>query len=282
VGVSGTFTDAKGSMLMTGGTLLTTNSYVEVRGFAGISNGVWRASDVSVAGSFVDLSSAGRMVFAGGSTTISSNLSIGSCDAFSLSAGVVTVAGGELMVTNAATNATLHIENGVFRLERGTVIVDTIDLTSSCARFERTGGTLIYRTALLDPMRDDDGDGGSNSLEQSHGTDPLDPVDKRRDLDGDGASDVDEMLAGTDRFNRNSVFKIISILPQGTDVRLRWKTVGGKTNIIQAAEWIAGSNSFENLAILVLPGTGDKTNTFIEPDGVIKGPSRFYRVKIIP
>lgn len=281
VGVSGTFADAKGSMFMTGGTLFTTNSYVEVRSFAGISNGVWRASDVSVSGNLAD-STIGRMVFAGGITTISSNLFIGSCAPFSMSTGVVTVAGGELVVTNAVINATLHLDNGVFRLEAGTVIVDTIDLMSPCARFERTGGTLIYRTALLDPLRDDDGDGVSNSLERSHGTDPLDPVDKVRDTDGDGASDVDEILSGTDRFKSNSVFKIISILPQGTDVRLRWKTVGGKTNIIQAAERIAGSGSFEDLAILVLPGTGDRTNTFIEPEGAIKGPSRFYRVKVIP
>ena len=33
---------------------------------------------------------------------------------------------------------------------------------------------------------------------------------------------------------------------------------------------------------VVLPGTGDRTNTLIEAEVAIKGPSRFYRVKVIP
>ncbi len=276
-------TNSESSLLMTGGALFTTNALVEIKSFAAISNGVWRASDVSVLDNHLDSSGAGRMVFAGGTTTISSNLLIGRCAQFpSGTTGLVTVAGGELIVTNAGSNATLRIENGVFRLESGTVVADTIALTTPCARFERTGGTLIYRTALLDPLRDDDGDGVPNGLEQSKGSDPLDPADKQRDSDGDGAFDADEILAGTDRFNSNSVVKIISILRQGIDVRLRWKTVGGKTNTIQAAERLGVSNIFEDIATLVLPGTGDRTNTFIEAEGAIKGPSRLYRVKVIP
>jgi hypothetical protein len=276
-------TNSESSLLMTGGALFTTNAFVEIVSFAAISNGVWRARDVSVFDNHLDSSGAGRAVFAGGTTTISSNLLIGRCAQFPGGrTGLVTVAGGQLIVTNAATNAMLRIENGVFRLEGGTVVADTIALTNPCARFERTGGTLIYRTALLDPLRDDDGDGAPNGLEQSKGSDPLDPADRQRDNDGDGASDVHELLAGTDRFNSNSVVKIISILPQGEDVRVRWKTVAGKTNIVQAAQSLGGSNIFEDLATLVLPGTGERTNTFIEAEGAINGPSRLYRVKVIP
>ncbi len=268
-----------GSLLITGGTLLTTNSSVGVRGVAVISNGVWRAMDVGV-GSAFEPSRISQIAFASGSTTISSSLRIGDCGLIN-SMGLVTVSGGELIVTNALTNATLQVLNGTFRLEGGTVIVDKIDLTSPCARFERSGGTLIYRTAILDPMRDDDGDGAPNGLEQSNGFDPLDPDDKR-DTDGDGVPDAEELLAGTDHRNSNSVVKIILILPQGEDVRLRWKTVAGKTNIIQAAESLGASSSFADLATIVIPGTGDRTNTFIEPEGAIKGPSRVYRVKVIP
>ncbi len=274
-------TNGPGRLHLAGGTFLTTNTQVGVAGFLGVSNGVWRAQEVSVGNGLQQLFGVGRMVVAGGTTTIASSLVLGTCIGFA-GTGLVTVAGGSLLVTNAATNATLRIENGVFRIEGGTVVVDTIDLTRPCGRLEWIGGVLAYRTALLDPARDDDGDGASNGLELSHGSDPLDPADGRRDSDGDGAVDAVELLAGTDRFDRESVVRIISILPQGPDLRLRWKTVGGKTNIIQAAANLDGVDSFEDLATVVIPGTGNRTNTFIEPDGANNGASRLYRVKVIP
>jgi len=273
-------TNASGSLLITGGEFVTTNASTSIPNIAVISNGLWRARDISV---FQAIGSAasGRLVVAGGSTRVATDLLIGEQFSCSLT-GQVAVTGGDLIITNAATNATLAVYTGTFRLEGGTVIADRIDLTSPCSRFERTGGTLLYRTALLDPLRDDDNDGVPNGLEQSKGFDPLDPADARRDSDGDGATDGLELLSGSDPFNADSIVKIISLLRQGDDMRVRWKTVAGRTNIVQAAETLGQASNFVDLAPLAIAGSGDRTNTFIEPDGAIISPSRFYRIRVVP
>ena len=50
----------------------------------------------------------------------------------------------------------------------------------------------------LPPDGDSDGDGMSNSFEQQHGLDPLDPSDASQDGDNDGFSNLQEFQAGTD------------------------------------------------------------------------------------
>src|SRR5262249_55202887 len=52
--------------------------------------------------------------------------------------------------------------------------VNKLILNSQCgATFNHVGGTLTYNELILDPNGDADGDGLSNSWEQTHGLDPL-------------------------------------------------------------------------------------------------------------
>jgi hypothetical protein len=276
---------ATGSLWVTGGELITTNSYTSIgqSGFGqmAVSNGVWRARDVNL-GSFVNTSSTTNVLsIAGGSTLLSSNLAVGT-PSYCLTNNLLAVSGGTLILSNAAHDAKLLVGSGTFTLSGGTVKVDTIDLSNPCARFVRTGGTLIYQTAILDPARDDDGDDLTNALEQSLGYDPLNPADGFADYDGDGSSNADEILAGTNPTNAASQLRIRSLLVQGDDVRIRWSTGGGRLNAIQVADsMVGGTSNFVDLAYIPIPGSGDKTNTYVDVDGAKQGPARFYRIKLV-
>ena len=60
---------------------------------------------------------------------------------------------------------------------------------------QHRGGT---GETVLPPDGDSDGDGMSNSFEQQHGLDPLDPSDASQDADNDGFTNLQESQAGTD------------------------------------------------------------------------------------
>ena len=185
-----------GTVWMTGGQLLTSST--SGLGGAGVgrmilSNGTWESLWTSV-GQFAGAQ--GTLTILGGTNTVDGWLHIGTSDC--KATGTVTVAGGSLFVTNDSANAVLDVENGTFTLSSGTVIVNTFVMTNSCARFVRTGGTLIYGNAILNPNADTDGDGIPNGYELAHGLDPLNPADATADNDGDGFSNLQEYLAGTD------------------------------------------------------------------------------------
>jgi len=276
-----------GTVQVAGGELLTTNSSATVgydgQGQMSVTAGVWRALEVGV-GTLPSLSTNFHTLsIAGGTTLLSSNLSVGNVFVCATN-NLLAVSGGSLTLSNAAHDAKLLVTSGTFALSGGTVKVDTIDLSNPCAHFARTGGTLIYTTAILDPARDDDGDGMSNALEQATGYDPLNAADGLGDPDGDGIRTTDEVLAGTNPNSSNSYLRILSLQRQGDDVRLRWFTAGGKLNAIQAADSIVSGtpSNFTDLAYIPVAGSGDKTNTFVDVDAAKQGPARFYRIKLVP
>ena len=145
-----------GFVWMTGGQLITTNTSTYVgHSFDGfgqmvVSNGAWQARDLTVGAGGL-----GTFRLVGGTTTISSNLVLGDCTDGSV--GLVHLAGGTLYVTNATHTAVVDIENGTLTINGGgTLVADVIVLTNSCGNFDREGGMLIYRTAVLDPDGDAD------------------------------------------------------------------------------------------------------------------------------
>src|SRR5205814_326456 len=153
----------------TGGLLFVTNATVV--GFLGvgqmtISNGTWLTSDASGVVLGGGGSARGTLNIAGGTNSIPSSLVLGTSDC--AATGIVSVTGGELRITNSLANALLLVESGTLSISGGLVEINTIILSNSCAHFSRTGGTLIYGTATLDPNRDEDADGISNGYEQSH------------------------------------------------------------------------------------------------------------------
>jgi len=272
---------ATGTVWMTDGLLTVSNGFVNV-GSSGIgrmtvSNGTWTSRNIVIA--FAG-SSQGTLTINGG-TSICTNMILGSANCAAV--GILNVAGGALYVTNAG-NGVLEIRSGTLTLSSGTLEVDKFVMTNSCAHFVRSGGTLIYGSAVLDPNRDDDGDGIPNGYEQAHGLDPLNGVNATTDSDGDGLTDLQEYLAGTDPGNSASAFRITSIVNTGSNTLVTWMMGPGKTNALQ---WTVGTgdgsyqtNAFANLFI-VTNTTGTITN-FLDVGGATNKPSRYYRVRLVP
>jgi hypothetical protein len=94
-------------------------------------------------------------------------------------------------------------------------------------------------------------------------------------------TNLQEFLAGTNPTNSDSVFRVVSIAPQGTNMLLIWQAGGGRTNVVQSSGVVSGS--YSNLsANMVLPGSGDIMTNYLDTSAGTNQPSRFYRIRVGP
>src|ERR1019366_4399913 len=77
-------------------------------------------------------------------TSLTIGLASPTCD------NLVQLNSGTLAVTNFGTGV-LDVRNGQLILNSGTLQVDTLVITNSCASFVHAGGTLIAGSVVLDP-----------------------------------------------------------------------------------------------------------------------------------
>ena len=132
--------NSTGTVWVTGGQLEMDGVVIGLAG-AGqmtMSNGNWQAVGVSVGAAS---GGNGTLTVAGGTSAVSSNLTIGTPDCTGV--GTVIVNGGGLFVTNAAHNAVLDLESGTLTLSSGTLVVDVLVTNNPCGVFQQTGGTLV-------------------------------------------------------------------------------------------------------------------------------------------
>ena len=120
-------------------------------------------------------------------------------------------------------------------------------------------------------------------------------ADPNADFDGDGMSNTNEFLAGTDPTNTASAFRITAIAREGSNYRITWQTVGGRTNVVQGAigtfdtfgNPISASYTndyFDITAPFVIPGSGTAATNWLD-DGSWLGdftnwPARYYRIRV--
>jgi T5SS/PEP-CTERM-associated repeat protein len=240
-----------------------------------VSNGTVRTPGMLVGAS---AGNAGTVQLAGGNTHVFSNMTVGfvACT----STGIVNVVGGNLYVTNATGNAVLEVSSGTFTLSSGTVMVDNLVITNACGHFVRNGGSLIVGTLVLDPNLDADGDGIPNGYEQSHGLDPLNGINATLDSDGDGLTDLQEYLAGTDPNDSASAFRVTSVVPTNSSIRVTWTMGASKTNALQA---VTATGFTTNMAdIFIVTNTVGTVTNYLDVGGATNIPSRFYRVRLVP
>jgi len=138
---------------------------------------------------------------------------------------------------------------------------------------------------LLDPTKDQDGDGMPNGFEQSHGLNPFNGADANDDTDHDGFTNLQEYQAGTDPTDvSSSPFRITDIHPEGADMRVAWMPGSGTTNALQStAGTTDGSyetNDFTDLFI-VTNTLGTVTN-YLDLGAATNFPARYYRVRLVP
>jgi hypothetical protein len=283
----------QGALTVADGEVVATNGVGQILvGELGVGRMTMLGGNVMAQGVCVDCENGlgGDLATFGGSLVVLSNLTVGSC---TIDGGFAEIEmnGGTIYVTNAAHNAVLDVRNGIFQLNGGTLVVDKLVVTNLClGLFDHTGGTLIAGTVVLDPNQDTDGDGLPNGWEQSYGLDPLSSVGDNGpngDPDMDGVSNFEEFLDGTNPTLSPQSFRILSIAPQGNDIRITWSTVAGTTNIVQAtAGTVNGSyttNGFTNISSpSVIPGSATVTNSYLDIGGATNKPSRFYRVRLVP
>jgi hypothetical protein len=124
---------------------------------------------------------------------------------------------------------------------------------------------------------DTDGDGLPDAWEDAHQFDRLNPNDAQLDADGDGLSNLREYLAGTDPRDPASVLRVAGLEVRGSDVRVTFRAVPGKTYQLERAAAL-GSQSWtvvktfpaDTAPNMLVIDTGSATN------------QAFYRIRLAP
>jgi ribonuclease len=76
------------------------------------------------------------------------------------------------------------------------------------------------------------------------------------------------------------VFALTNLVVQGTNILLKWNTIGGQANFVQAAA--APSGNFTDISEAIIKGGGDLTNaSYLDLGGATNSPARFYRVRLV-
>ena len=161
----------------------------------------------------------------------------------------------------------------------------TVASSSSCYTFiANTNWNLVANFAALYSV----GDGIPDSWRAQYfpNVDPTGTTTNRLscatcDADGTGQDNLFKFLAGLNPTNPASIFRILSTVQQGIDFNVTWQTVGDDTNVLQAATSVSGiySNISPNI---IITGSGDTFTNYIDAGGATNGPSRFYKIQLVP
>ena len=82
----------------------------------------------------------------------------------------------------------------------------------------------------------------------------------------------------------SGVFAATNLVGQGTNTLLKWGTIGGETNVVQAASgnFGAATNKFTDISPPIVASGGDPTNaSYVAPGGATHSPARYYRVRLL-
>ncbi len=105
---------------------------------------------------------------------------------------------------------------------------------------------------------------------------------------GKGISNTNQFLLGLNPTNPASVFRILTVVQQTTDVVVTWDAGAGRTNALQATSGDASgnySNNFVDITTpphIIIPGSGDVTTNYTDSGGATNSPTRYYRVRLVP
>lgn len=80
-----------------------------------------------------------------------------------------------------------------------------------------------------------------------------------------------------------SVFRITGIKREGNDINVTWQSVGGKTNIIQAATGRPDGTNYTDIpeSYTIVNGIGDTITNYVDKGAITNSYGRFYRGKIV-
>ncbi|HTS17886.1 MAG TPA: hypothetical protein VMP11_09960 [Verrucomicrobiae bacterium] len=235
---------------------------------------------------YIGFNNTGSLTMPGGVMTVLSNMVVGDCGASVT--GLVTISGGALFVTNAAHNAVLDVRSGQFIMTGGAVVADRIVMTNACAVFLREAGTTSFGSMTLDPTLSADGDGIPNGWKQQYGLDPFDLNLGSEDPDGDGLDNYYEYVLGTDPTDPHAPFAITAITRETSNIRVTWQYVPPpyctfSNYVVEASAAVTGTWNAVTGTMSIPPGPlAILTSDYLDVGGATNGPSRFYRVRLVP
>ncbi len=81
----------------------------------------------------------------------------------------------------------------------------------------------------------------------------------------------------------NPFFRVTAISREGSNVRVTWQTLGGETNVLQAANGGSYNTNFVDLPPqIIVAGVGLTTTNSLDVGGATNKPARYYRVRLVP
>jgi hypothetical protein len=185
----------------------------------------------------------------------------------------------QLLLGGAPTNAPVAGTGGAIsfgnQTAAGTYTVAASDVTTGCTNDMNGSASVLVS---IDPFEcwQLQYFGCTNCPQAAGDADPL----------GKGMSNTNQFLAGLNPTNSASLFRIISIAPQGGDVLITWSAGAGRTNAVQASQGDAAgnyTNLFDDVSgLVIIPGSGDATTNYTDSGGATNIPSRFYRIRLVP
>jgi PKD repeat protein/endonuclease/exonuclease/phosphatase family metal-dependent hydrolase len=99
------------------------------------------------------------------------------------------------------------------------------------------------------------------------------------DPDTDGMSNWGEFLVGTDPKDPASVFRIASIVPQGSDLLITWTMGAGRTNVLQQMDDLTGAGTFTDVFTVLTAGS---VTNYLDVGAATNSAPRYYRVRLGP
>jgi T5SS/PEP-CTERM-associated repeat protein len=293
-GVSNTLTIANG------GSVIASNAYVGFKRVNGnridVSGGSLCVTN-TVGNGPLDLRR-GTLTFNSGTITVDNLLlTNGSASVLVFNGGVLNSKGtavtnvAEFAVGNGAASANFHLLGGVHSFNNGLRIRNNAIL-SGCGTISGTvvidaggsvvadcGGTLTFTDSLTNNgiVRAENG-----SVLEFYG-----PVVNNGIIDLlDGTTNSHSTFINNGTIVGASDFQIVSLTQEGSNMRISWPSIGGRSYAVQvtAGDSAGGyTNNFTDLSpTIVIPGASLLTTNYLDVGAATNTPARFYRVRLVP
>lgn len=238
--------------------------YVVFRGSSGLGNLNW----FQFGGELPPAAPAGLMATAGDAqAALSWNASTGATS-YNVKRG--TVSGGSYTtITNGLAN-TSYIDGGVSDGTQYYYVVTAVNAGGESTNSNEAGVLPLaaYQQWQMSYF------GCTNCPQAQASADPL----------GKGISNTNQFLLGLNPVDPASVFRVISIALQGTNVVITWKTAGVRTNAVQARSGgNYSTNGFADISgPIVINVSGDTTTNYTDVGVTTNYSTRQYRVRLVP
>ncbi|HVM61346.1 MAG TPA: alginate lyase family protein [Verrucomicrobiae bacterium] len=252
--------------------ITNTNSYRYVR-YLGPASGYCNVADVEFWGQTASPPSAPTGLTATASNSQVSLKWNASSGATGYNAKRSTVAGGPYTTIASNVVATAYTDTTVVD---GTTYYYVVSAVNAGGESANSGAASAYVLSIFQQWQMQHFN-CTNCPQAAANADPL----------GKGMSNTNQFLAGLDPTNPASVFRILSVARETSDVVVAWTTAGVRTNMVQVSGGDASggySNNFVDIvnSLTVLPIAGGAVTNYTDPGGATNAPSRFYRIRLVP